>query len=107
MTARTATTRYGSLLEIDQADAQHVQELAAIRGELAERGIEIEDSDAVLGNVDFLGVSDAPDHDAAFQSGTIFERRGFDAQRLHVMPTAEFAPDRGPLNGRACAAGLT
>lgn len=95
MPVQSTSTRYVSLLEINQADPQNVQELAAIWGELenelAELGIEVEASYAVLGQVDFLVIYDAPGHDEAFQAGTIFERRGFDAQTLEVTPTADFA----------------
>jgi uncharacterized protein with GYD domain len=71
--------------------AQNVQKLAAIWGDIRREcedvGVEIEDSYAVLGAVDFLVIFSAPDRESAFQAALIIERHGFDSQTMELTPT--------------------
>jgi uncharacterized protein with GYD domain len=91
----TDTTTFVSLVTLDEPNVQNVQDLATvwgtIRGELRELDVEVEDSDAVLGEIDFLVLYEAPDVDAAFQADTVVERHGFTVQTMEATATERFA----------------
>jgi uncharacterized protein with GYD domain len=94
-------TRYVTLVDVDESNAQNVQELASLWGEidneLANIGVEVEESFAVLGEVDFLVIFEAPSTDVAFQADTVLERHGLDVQTETVTSTDHFAELVGDL----------
>lgn len=94
-------TQYVSLIDVDSESAQNLQELAAIWGqidrELADIGVTVEEAYAVLGEVDFLVVFEAPSTDVAFQADVVLERHGMDLQTMEITPTDHFAQLVGDL----------
>lgn len=94
MTEDTPFTRFVTLVDVNEATAQNVQELASIWGtvenELDEIGVQIEESYAALGAFDFLITFQAPSTDVAFQADVILERHGLDVRTIAVTPTAHF-----------------
>lgn len=95
MSAEPPFTRFVALVDVAEANAQNIQDLASIWGEigneLEEIGVEIEESYAVLGDVDFLIVFQAPGADVAFQADTVLERHGLDARTMEITPTDHFS----------------
>lgn len=95
MSSESTFTRYASLVDVHEANAQNVQELASIWGqldnELSEIGVEVEESYAVLGEIDFIVVFDAPNNEAAFKADVVLERHGLDVQTMEIAPTEQFA----------------
>ena len=86
---------YVSMVQVRDRDVNNAQDLAAIWGELK---VEIEDFDAelqdtyaILGNVDFVVVFEATDRHEAFQVALAAERHGLDLQTMPAVPTDEFA----------------
>lgn len=94
-TDEDAFTSFVALVDVNEPDAQNVQELASIWGtienELAEIGVAVQASYAVLGEVDFLVVYEAPGPDVAFQADVVLERHGLDVQTMELTPTDHFA----------------
>jgi uncharacterized protein with GYD domain len=95
MPQNTDFTKFVSLVDINDPTVQNVQELAALWGEIQqefqEEGAEILDSYAVLGEVDFIVVFEAPSAEEAFKSAVVLESHGMSAQTMEVTPTEEFA----------------
>lgn len=95
MATESTFTRYASLVDVNEATAQNVQELASVWGqidnELSEIGVEVEESYAVLGEVDFLVVFEAPTKEAAFKADVVLERHGLDVQTMEIAPTSQFS----------------
>lgn len=87
--------RFVSLVDITASNTQNVQEVAALWGridnELAEIGVEVEDSYAVLGDIDFIVIFRAPTTDVAFQADIVLERHGLAVQTMEVTDTDHFA----------------
>ncbi len=88
-------TTFVALIDTVGHDVQNVQELARIWGEIREeldaRGMELEQSYAVLGEIDFLVVYQAPDLETAFKTSLVLERHGLDVQTMEMTPTDDFA----------------
>jgi uncharacterized protein with GYD domain len=95
MPQNTDFTTFVSLVNINDPTIQNVQELAALWGEIRqefeEAGAEVIESYAVLGEVDFIVIFEAPSTEVGFKSGVILERHGMDAQTMEITPTEEFA----------------
>jgi uncharacterized protein with GYD domain len=95
MATDTTFTTYASLVDMDETSAQNVQELASIWGEieneLADIDVEVEESYAVLGEVDFLVVFEAPTNETAFKADVVLERHGLDVQTMELTPTSQFS----------------
>ena len=95
MSTESSFTRFVSLVDVDDADAQNVQELASIWGrienELQNLDVEVQESAALLGSTDFLVVFEAPSTDEAFQADVVLERHGLDVQTNQMVSTGEFA----------------
>ena len=95
MSTESTATRFVSHVDVDDANAQNVQELASIWGrienELQELDVEVQESYAVLGSTDFLVVFEAPSTDEAFQADVVLERHGLDVETNQMVPTREFA----------------
>lgn len=87
--------RFVTLVDVNEATAQNVQELASIWGkidnELDDIGVTVEESYAVLGEIDFLVVFQAPNTDTAFQADIVLERHGLDVQTMEITPTDQFS----------------
>lgn len=94
-TDQDAFTTYVALVDVSEANAQNVQELASIWGtvenELAEVGVAVQASYAVLGEVDFLVIYEAPGPDITFKADVVLERHGLDVQTMELTPTEHFA----------------
>lgn len=88
-------SRFVSLIDVNEAEAQNVQELASIWGEITNEleriGVEVEESYAVMGGVDFMIVFQAPSTDVAFQGAVILEGHGLDVETMQVTPTEHFS----------------
>lgn len=101
MDTNSSFTRFVSLVDVTASNTQNVQELAALWGEidneLQEIGVEVEDSYAVLGEVDFLVIFDAPSTDEAFQADIVLERHGLRVQTMEITDTDHFAALVGDL----------
>jgi uncharacterized protein with GYD domain len=84
-----------SLATVTERNVQNVQELVSIWGELAAEvedfDAELLDTDAVLGNDDFIVRVEADDRDEAFKVALAMERHGLDMQTMAVVPTDQFA----------------
>jgi uncharacterized protein with GYD domain len=74
---------------------QNAQELAGLWGDLREKlgefDVEVLDSYAVLGDVDFVLIIDAPDRDAATQAAITVGSYGFSTETKELIPIEEFA----------------
>lgn len=83
-----------ALVDVVDAEVQNAQELASIWGELrneiGERGGELRDAYAILGEHDYLLIFDAPDRDVALQISLVVERRGLDMQTMELIPVDRF-----------------
>jgi uncharacterized protein with GYD domain len=51
----------------------------------------VEESYAVLGEIDFLIVFQSPNSDTAFQADIVLERHGLDVQTMEITPTDQFS----------------
>lgn len=95
MSSENAFTRFVTLVDMNEESAQNVQEMASIWGkidnELQDIGVTVEDSYAVLGEVDFLIIYEAPSPEEAFQADIILERHGLDVQTMELTPTEHFS----------------
>ena len=87
-------TKFLTLATVEDADVQNVQELtrvwAQVRDEFEQLDATLEDTYAVLGEVDFAVIFEAPTTDAAFKAGVTIERHGLDAQTMEITPTERF-----------------
>jgi uncharacterized protein with GYD domain len=83
-----------ALVDVVDAEVQNAQELARIwgglRNEIGERGGELRDAYAILGEHDYLLIFDAPDRDVALQISLVVERRGLDMQTMELIPVDRF-----------------
>ncbi len=74
---------------------QNAQELAGLWGDLHEKleefDTEVVRSYAVLGDVDFVLIIDAPDRDAAAQAAITIGSYGFSTETKELIPVEEFA----------------
>lgn len=95
MTTESTFTRFVSLVDVNEADAQNVQELASIWGgienELQDLDVEVLDANALLGSTDFLVVFEAPSTDEAFQADVVLERHGLDVHTMQMVSTERFS----------------
>lgn len=86
-----------SLITVDDAQFQNLQELTSIWGDIrleAEQinsDIELTETYALLGRYDFLLVFDAPDRDSVFQLSLAAERQGLDMTTMEGVPIDHFA----------------
>lgn len=87
-------TTYITLVTIDEADVQNVQELSRIGGEIREEfdsiGTSVKDIYAVLGQVDFIVIYDAPSTDEAFQASLALRQHGLSGETMEIAPTERF-----------------
>jgi uncharacterized protein with GYD domain len=87
-------TKFLTLVTIEDADVQNVQELTRVWGQVREEfndlDATLEDTYAVLGEVDFAVIFEAPTTDVAFKAGVTLQRHGLDAQTMEVTPTDRF-----------------
>lgn len=101
MPGDSSFTRFVSLVDVTESNTQNIQELAALWGkidnELGEIGVEVADAYAVLGEVDFLVIFDAPDTDKAFRADIVLERHGLSVQTMEITDTDHFASLVGDL----------
>jgi len=85
---------YMALVDVVDAEVQNAQELARIwgglRNEIGERGVELRDAYAILGEHDYLLIFEAPDRDVALQISLVVERRGLDMQTMELIPVDRF-----------------
>jgi len=85
---------YMALVDVVDAEVQNAQELARIwgglRNEIGERGGELRDAYAILGEHDYLLIFDAPDRDVALQISLVVERHGLDMQTMELIPVDRF-----------------
>jgi uncharacterized protein with GYD domain len=83
-----------SLVEVDGAEFQDLQELASLWGdinlEVEEIDAEIIDTYALLGRFDFLLVFEAPDRDSVFELSLAAERHGLDMNTMEGVPIEHF-----------------
>jgi uncharacterized protein with GYD domain len=83
-----------SLVEVDGAEFQDLQELASLWGdislELEEIDAEIVETYALLGRFDFLLVFEAPDRDSVFELALAAERHGLDMTTMEGVPIEHF-----------------
>lgn len=88
-------TTFVAQVDVVEQNVQNAQELASvwgqIRGELDEIGVDVKASYAVLGDVDFVVVYEAPDMETAFKASLTVERHGMDVETLQATPTDHFA----------------
>ncbi|WP_331233944.1 GYD domain-containing protein [Natronorarus salvus] len=81
-------------VNLDQ-HVQNAQELAGLWGDLREKleefEVEVVRSYAVLGDVDFVLIIDAPDRDAAAQAAITIGSYGFTTETNELIPVEEFA----------------
>lgn len=86
--------RFVTMVEVTE-NVQNAQELASvwgtIRQECAEADIEVLDAYAVLGEIDFLVLYDAPSREEAYKASLIIGRHGFDTRTMAITPTDRFA----------------
>jgi len=94
-------TKFMSLVTIDEPNVQNVQEMSQVWGQIREEfaalDATLEDAYAVLGQVDFVVIFDAPSTDVAFQAGVTLERHGLEARTMHITPTDHFGELVGDL----------
>lgn len=87
-------TKFLTLVTVEDADVQNVQDLTRIWGQIREEfhGLDatLEDTYAVLGEVDFAVIFEAPTTDVAFQAGVTLERHGLSAQTMEITSTDHF-----------------
>ena len=87
-------TKFLSLVTLDEADVQNVQELTRVWGQVREEftalDATLEDTYAVLGEIDFAVIFEAPTTDVAFQAGVTLERHGMSAQTMEITSTDHF-----------------
>lgn len=87
-------TTYITLVTIDEADVQNVQEMTRIGGEIREEfdsmGATLRDTYAALGRFDFVVIYDAPSSDDAFQAALALERHGLSGETMEVAPIERF-----------------
>ena len=80
---------YTVLADVNEGQFQNVQELASIwgeiQGDIEERGGELLDAYAVLGEYDFQLTYRAPDEEAAMQIAFSIERHGLDTETHQVI----------------------
>ena len=87
-------TKFLTLVTVEDADVQNVQDLTRIWGEIREEfhdlDATLEDTYAVLGEIDFAVIFEAPTTDVAFKAGVTLERHGLDAQTMEITSTDHF-----------------
>lgn len=95
MPQQTEFTKFVALIDIDESNAQNVQEMASIWGdirrEFEEIGASIEESYALLGEYDFLVTFEAPAVGTAFEADIVLERHGLSVQTMEMVDTEEFS----------------
>ena len=108
MSTESTDTRFVSLVDVDDVNAQNVQELASLWGrienELQELDVDVRESYALLGSTDFLVVFEAPTTDEAFQAEVVLERHGLAVSSRGSWKTSEAAPPRPRLHGHLSTA---
>jgi len=81
-------------VKLDQ-HVQNAQELAGLWGDLREKleefDVEGVRSYAVLGDVDFVLIVDAPDRDAAARAAITIGSYGFSTETNEIIPIEEFS----------------
>ena len=77
-------------VDVDEGAFQNPQELVSvwgdIRDDVEQRGGEIKDTYAVLGDYDFHIILEVPDEGRAFQVTQIIERHGLDTATMQALP---------------------
>lgn len=87
--------KYIALIRLEEY-VQNAQELASFWGDLHTKleedfDTEVEHSYAVLGDVDFVMIFDAPDRDAAVQAALAIGSYGLETQTMELIPIEDFA----------------
>lgn len=94
MSQESSFQRFVTMVTVTET-VQNTQELASvwgtIRQECAEADIDVVDAYAVLGEIDFLVVYDAPTRDSAYKASLIIGRHGFKTRTMAITPTDQFA----------------
>lgn len=93
--AATGRSMFVALVDATEQDAQNVQEMASVWGDVRQEferiGAAIEESYAVLGEFDFLVIFECPDTETAFRADVVLERHGLAVETMHAVDTASFA----------------
>lgn len=95
MAQQTEFTRFVALVDVAEPDAQNIQELAALWGDIQQEfdhiDASIEESYAVLGEFDFLVIFEGPTTETAFQADVVLERHGLTVQTMEIIDTRNFS----------------
>lgn len=87
-------TTYITLVTIDDAEIQNVQEMSRIGGAIREEfdamGATLRETYAALGRFDFVVIFDAPSSDDAFQASMALERHGLSGETMEIAPLEQF-----------------
>lgn len=79
-----------ALVDVNEPEIQNPQQLATIWGDIendvANRGGELIDAYAILGERDFLVLFEAEGRNQAFQISIAIERYGLDTQTMELIP---------------------
>lgn len=85
---------YCALVEVDDAEAQNVQEFVSLWGRIREDistfEAELKETYAILGEHDFLVLFEAVDQQEALRIAIAIERYGLDTQTMEIFPIDEF-----------------
>jgi len=87
--------RFVALVDVTEQNVQNVQEMASVWGDVRQEferiGASVEESYAVLGQVDFLVIFKSPDTETAFRADVVLERYGLEVQTMHAVDTDSFS----------------
>lgn len=80
---------YTMLANVDDAEFQNPQELATLWGDiendLAEAGVDLEETYTVLGGYDFQLTFEVEDDETAFEAAFLVQRYGFEVQTMKAL----------------------
>lgn len=95
MPQHTDFTKFVALIDVAESNAQNVQEMASVWGDIREEfdqiGASVEEAYAVLGQFDFLVTFEGPDTETAFKADLVLERHGLTVQTMEVIETEELS----------------
>lgn len=95
MSQTSKYTQYAVLAELEDIDAQNLQELTAIWGEIESEceamGVDIEEVYVSLGPYDFLILLDAPSRDRVLKAALVMTRLGLNVMSMGIIPKDQFA----------------